>query len=172
MNKFYLFILADHCAGINCHYGTCYEGRCSCSEGYTGTYCENLSMKITFFVFEIKNIFFKILVTIVPPSPPPPPVPQVAQTPPRPLLTPQTVGLLGPKKGQLIDYGRLLGARAGPIGGLLALISGLLLLPLALAFAARKCAHGACIPAGGRYIPVLSGATAAAQTEQRMLFIE
>lgn len=38
------FILADRCAGVNCHYGTCYEGHCSCSEGYTGPYCETASM--------------------------------------------------------------------------------------------------------------------------------
>jgi hypothetical protein len=85
------------------------------------------------------------------------PAPQIAQTP-RPLLTPQTVGLIGPKTGQLIDYGRLAGARAGPIGWILALVAGLLLLPLALAFAARQCTQGACIPAGrGKYIPVTTG---------------
>ena len=94
-----------------------------------------------------------------------PPVPLIAQTPPRPLLTPQTVGLMGPKKGQLIDYGRVLGSRAGPIGGILALVSGLILLPLALAFAARKCTQGACLPARPRtgYVPVITGTSGVPQ---------
>jgi hypothetical protein len=94
------------------------------------------------------------------------PVPLIA-TSPRLLLTPQTVGLMGPKTGQLIDYGRLLSSRAGPIGWILALVSGLLLLPLALAFAARKCTQGACVPAGSRtgYIPVVTGTTGATQTD-------
>ena len=72
---------------------------------------------------------------------------------------------MGPKKGQLIDYGRLLGARAGPIGGILALVSGLILLPLALAFAARKCTQGACLPARPRtgYVPVITGTTGVPQ---------
>lgn len=72
-------------------------------------------------------------------------------------MTAQTVGLIGPKTGQLIDYGRLLGARAGPIGWILALVSGLILLPVALAFATRKCTQGGCIPMrppGGDYIRV------------------
>ncbi|CAF0944400.1 unnamed protein product [Adineta steineri] len=133
-------IAPDLCAGVNCNQGTCFEGRCTCLEGYTGTYCE----------------------TLITTSPP---VPSVPQTPLRPLLTPQTVGLVGPKKGQLIDYGRLLGARAGPIGWLLAPLAGLLLIPLALAFAARKCTQGACLPGGGRYIPVTMGTTGATQTD-------
>jgi hypothetical protein len=123
-------------------------------------------MKITF--YKIKKIFFSILVATIPP-----PAPQVAQTPPRPLLVPHTVGLTSPKKGQLIDYGRLLGARAGPIGWLLALVSGLLLLPLALAFAARKCTQGACLPGkGGGYVPVVTGTTGATQTYHGLSFIK
>lgn len=39
------FLLADQCAGVICNYGTCYEGRCSCSEGYTGPFCDTLSKK-------------------------------------------------------------------------------------------------------------------------------
>ncbi|CAF1382216.1 unnamed protein product, partial [Adineta ricciae] len=123
----------DLCAGVNCNQGTCYESRCTCPEGYTGTYCET---------------------QITTPSP----APQIASTP-RPVLTAQTVGLIGARKGQLIDYGRLLGARAGPIGWLLAPLAALLLLPLALAFAARKCTQGACLPGGGRYVPVAIGTT-------------
>ncbi len=95
----------------------------------------------------------------------------VPQTPPRPLLTPQTVGLIGPKKGQLIDYGRLLGGRAGPLGWLLAPIAALLLLPLALAFAARKCTQGGCVPGGGRYIPVTTGTTGGTQTGNCIIII-
>ncbi len=95
---------------------------------------------------------------------PPPPAPQIAQTP-LPVLTPLTVGPVGPKTGQLIDYGRVLGGRAGPIGWILALVAGLLLLPLALAFAARKCTSGACLPGGTRgYVPVTTGTTGATQT--------
>ena len=102
----------------------------------------------------------------------PPPVPQVAQTPSRPLLTAQTVGLIGPRKGQLIDYGRLLGARAGPIGWLLAPLAALLFIPLALAFAARKCTRGACLPGGGRYIPVTVGTTGATQTDNGIVLMK
>lgn len=83
--------------------------------------------------------------------------PALVGSPSRPSFTAQTVGYISPKTGQLIDYGRLLSPRAGPIGWILALVSGLLLLPLALAFAARKCTTGACVPPGARrgdYIPV------------------
>jgi hypothetical protein len=42
----------------------------------------------------------------------------------------------------------------------------LLLIPLALAFAARKCTSGACAPGGGRgYVPVKTGTTGATQTD-------
>ena len=96
----------------------------------------------------------------------PSPQPEIAVTP-RPPLNPQTVGLISPKKGELIDYGRLLGARAGPIGWILALVSGLLLLPLALAFAVRQCTKGACLPGRARtgYVPVLTGTTGGTQTD-------
>jgi len=137
----------DLCANVNCNYGTCHQGHCSCSEGYTGTYCD----------------------TLIPTSTP---ALIVAATPSRPPLTAQTVGLIGPKTGQLIDYGRLLGARAGPIGWILALVSGLFLLPVALAFAARKCTQGGCIPmrpGGSDYIRVpvqpVAGAATSAGTE-------
>lgn len=67
----------------------------------------------------------------------------------------------------MIDYGRLLGARAGPIGWILAIVAGLLLLAMALAFAVRKCANGACVPGGARsgYVPVLTGTSGITQTE-------
>lgn len=114
-----------------------------------------------------RNIFFIFEIIVTTPTTSAP-----VATPPRPLLTPQTVGLVGPKKGQLIDYGRLLGARAGPIGWLLAPLAALLLIPLALAFAARKCTQGACLPGGGRYIPVTTGRTGATQTEQGIIIIK
>jgi hypothetical protein len=134
-------VAPDLCASINCNYGLCQEGRCSCYEGYTGGYCDT-------------------------PVTTPSPAPVIALTTQRPVLQPQPVGIIGPKKGQLIDYGRLLGGRAGPIGWILALVSGLLLLPLALAFAARKCTSGACTPFGGRgYVPVKTGTTGATQTD-------
>jgi len=96
-----------------------------------------------------------------------PPVPFVATTVPRGPLTAHTVPMIGPKKGQLIDYGRILGARAGPVGVILALVSGLLLLPLALAFAVRRCAGGGCVPGGNKagYVPVLTGTSGVTQTE-------
>ncbi len=102
-----------------------------------------------------------------------PPVPFVAGTSPRGPLTAQTVPIIGPKKGQLIDYGRVLGGRAGPIGWILAIVSALLLIPLALAFAARKCTQGACIPSGSRsgYVPVLTGTSGVTQTENGKDFI-
>ncbi len=114
-----------------------------------------------YFCLKIILIFaFKIIVTT------PSPLPIIAPTTQRPVLQPQPVGVIGPKKGQLIDYGRLLGGRAGPIGWILALVSGLLLLPLALAFAARKCTSGACLPGGTRgYVPVKTGTTGATQTD-------
>lgn len=82
-------------------------------------------------------------------------------------LTPQPIPFIAPKSGQLIDYGRALGSRAGPIGWVLAIVSGLLLLPLALAFAARQCTQGACLPGGARsgYVPVLTGTSGVTQTE-------
>lgn len=87
-----------------------------------------------------------------------------------PVRPPQLVGQIGPKKGQLIDYGRLLGARAGPIGWILALVSGLLLLPLALAFAARQCTRGGCLPGGaGGYKEIPVTGPGATQTEQGSL---
>lgn len=79
--------------------------------------------------------------------------------------------MIGPKRGQLIDYGRILGARAGPIGWILALVSALLLFPIALAFAARKCTQGACLPGGARaagYVPVQTGASGVTQTENAL----
>jgi hypothetical protein len=95
------------------------------------------------------------------------PVPIVATTGGRLLLTAKPVGLAGPKTGQLIDYGRLAGLRAPAIGWILGLVGALLLFPLALAFAARQCTQGACVPVGGAggYIPVKTGATGATQTE-------
>lgn len=42
------FILADLCANVNCNYGACSEGRCSCYEGYTGYYCDTPSMILFF----------------------------------------------------------------------------------------------------------------------------
>lgn len=101
----------------------------------------------------------------VPLPTPGPPAPLTA--PPRIPLTAQTVPMIGPKKGQLIDYGRLFGPRAAPIGWILAFVSGLLLLPVALAFAARKCTQGACLPGAGRssYVPVLTEAEGVTQTE-------
>ncbi|CAF3883981.1 unnamed protein product [Rotaria sp. Silwood2] len=132
----------DLCAGINCYHGTCYEGRCACAEAYTGYYCDT-------------------------PIAAPSPVPVVVVTTVRIPLAAQTGAVIGAKKGQLIDYGRLLGGRAGPIGWILAIVSGLLLLPLALAFAARQCAQGACLPGGARagYVPVLTGTSGVTQTE-------
>jgi hypothetical protein len=112
-------------------------------------------------IFLKTNIYFlfKMIVTT-----PPPPAPQIAQTP-LPVLTPLTVGPVGPKTGQLIDYGRILGGRAGPIGWILALVAGLLLLPLAIAFAARQCTRGACCPRPATgYVPVTTGTTGATQT--------
>ena len=77
---------------------------------------------------------------------------------PRPVLTPHTVGPIGPKKGQLIDYGRLVSGRAGPIGWILPLLSVLLLIPLSFCFAVRKCATVGCLPARTRgYVPVVAG---------------
>jgi hypothetical protein len=150
-----------------CNFGSCYEGRCVCMEAYTGSYCDTPSMKRNFFLKKNIDFLFEIIVTT------PSPAPQIGQTPPRPVLTPQTVGVIGPKKGQLIDYGRLLGARAGPIGAILALVSGLLLLPLALAFAARQIARGALLPGGGRgYVPVTTGATGATQTDHGIIEIK
>ena len=52
-----------------------------------------------------------------------PPVPIIAPTSPRGPLTAQTVPIIGPKRGQLFDYGRVLGARAGPMGWILAIVS-------------------------------------------------
>ena len=77
------------------------------------------------------------------------------------------MAVIGPKKGQLIDYGRVAGSRAGPIGWILAIVSSLLLFPLVLAFAARKCALGACASGGTRagYVPVLTDASGVTQTE-------
>jgi hypothetical protein len=102
-----------------------------------------------------------------------PPIPIVGPTSPRGPLTAQTVPIIGPKKGQLIDYGRILGSRAGPIGWILAIVSGLLLFPLALAFAARKCTQGACLPGGARagYVPVLTGTSGVTQTENGKVLI-
>lgn len=96
-----------------------------------------------------------------------PPVPIIGQTSPRGPLTAQTVPMIGLKRGQLVDYGRVLGARAGPIGWILAIVSALLLIPLALAFAARKCTQGACLPGGARagYVPVVTGTSGVTQTE-------
>ena len=101
---------------------------------------------------------FNILVTT------PSPAPVIAPTTQRPVLQPQPIGAIGPKQGQLIDYGRLLSGRAGPIGWILALVSALLLIPLALAFAARKCTSGACAPGGGKYVPVKTSGAGITQT--------
>ncbi len=49
INYFKYYIIADLCSGIYCNYGTCYEGRCSCQEAYTGSYCDTPSMKKRFF---------------------------------------------------------------------------------------------------------------------------
>ncbi|CAF3881254.1 unnamed protein product, partial [Rotaria sordida] len=136
----------DLCTGINCYHGTCYEGRCSCAEGYTGYYCDT-------------PISTAPVVPIV-----------AAVTTVRLPVIAQPGAVIGAKKGQLIDYGRVLGGRAGPIGWILAIVSGLLLIPLALAFAARKCTQGACLPGGARagYVPVLTGTSGVTQTENAL----
>lgn len=156
--------LADLCASINCNYGMCYEGRCQCSEGYTGGFCETPSKREDILLGVHPNLFslLKIVSTTTLP-----PVPIVATTSGRLLLTAKPVGLAGPKTGQLIDYGRLLGARGPGIGWILGLVGAFLLIPLALAFAARQCTQGACVPVGGPggYIPVKTGATGVTQTE-------
>ncbi|CAF0770626.1 unnamed protein product [Rotaria sordida] len=134
-------IAPDLCANINCYHGTCQEGHCICFEYYTGTYCEISTTTIP-------TVLPIISTTIT--------------TTGRTLKTPW----IGPKTGQLIDYGRLGGARLGPIGWILALVSGLLLLPLALAFASRQCARiGVPPPVGGGYVPVITGTTGGTQTE-------
>lgn len=43
--KWEMINLADLCASINCHYGQCYEGRCTCYDGYIGDYCDMPSKK-------------------------------------------------------------------------------------------------------------------------------
>ena len=80
------------------------------------------------------------------------------------------MAVIGLKKGQLIDYGRILGARAGPIGWILAIVGALLLFPIALAFAARKCTQGACLPGSGRadYFPVQTGAPGVTQNDNAL----
>ncbi|CAF3647499.1 unnamed protein product [Rotaria sordida] len=134
-------IAPDLCANINCYHGTCQEGHCICFEYYTGTYCEISTTTIP-------TVLPIISTTIT--------------TTGRTLKTPW----IGPKTGQLIDYGRLGGARLGPIGWILALVSGLLLLPLALAFASRQCARIVVPPpVGGGYVPVITGTTGGTQTE-------
>lgn len=123
-------------------------------------------MKRHFFGDTIWKITSEFVVTT------PAPALQIAPTTVRPVLQPQPVGAIGPRKGQLIDYGRLLGARAGPIGWILALVSGLLLLPLALAFAARQCTRGGCVPGGGGgggYVPVTVTPAAAGNRATRDL---
>ena len=163
-----MFILADHCAGVNCNYGTCYEGRCTCSEGYTGPYCDTLSEYLICLksIESTMHCHCFILVAVIPPAL------LTAPTTPRTAVTVQNVPMIGPKKGQLIDYGRVLGARAGPIGWILGVVSALLLVPLALAFAARKCTQGACLPGGARsgYVPVLTGNSGVTQTENGNCF--
>ncbi|CAF4730591.1 unnamed protein product, partial [Rotaria magnacalcarata] len=59
----------------------------------------------------------------------PPPGPLVVTTIRVP-LTP-IVAITGPKNAALVDYGRSLSSRAGPIGWILALIAGLLLIGIA-----------------------------------------
>ncbi|CAF3511313.1 unnamed protein product [Rotaria sp. Silwood1] len=111
----------DLCANINCYHGTCHEGRCICYEEYTGPYCE------------ISSTTTPIITTTI----------ITTTTTTKTLRAPQPILA---KTGKLIDYGRVGGPRLGPIGWILALVSGLLLLPLALAFAARQCTGGGCIP--------------------------
>jgi hypothetical protein len=82
--------------------------------------------------------------------------------------------MIGLKKGQLIDYGRVSGARGMGIGWILGIVGALLLFPLALAFAARKCTQGACIPGGARagYVPVMTGASGVTQTENGQISLD
>jgi hypothetical protein len=54
-----VYFIADLCAGINCNHGTCYEGRCSCPEGYTGYYCETSGMKRIFLINKNLFLFFE-----------------------------------------------------------------------------------------------------------------
>ena len=154
-------LLADLCAGVSCNYGTCYEGRCSCTEGYTGYYCDTPSRHQWLESLSARLSHVDVLVVAVPP---------IGQAAPPTVRTPfnaQTVPMIGLKRGQLIDYGRIVGARAGPVGAILAFVTALLLFPMALAFAARKCTQGACIPGGARagYVPVMTGASGVTQTE-------
>lgn len=68
----------------------------------------------------------------------------------------------------MIDYGRLGGSRAGPIGWILALVAGLLLLPLAIAFAVRYCMQHPKPPKPMTL--VLVGTTSGTQTEAGIVF--
>ncbi|CAF4222241.1 unnamed protein product, partial [Rotaria sp. Silwood2] len=130
----------DLCASINCYQGTCSEGHCVCYEEYTGPYCDTPLLTTTV----TPLLLISTTITTGPPLGPP---------------------LFGPRSGQLIDYGRIGGPRLGPVGWILALVGGLLLLPLALAFAARQCTGGACAPVvGGGYVTV-PGIANATQTE-------
>lgn len=159
--SFTWLFLADLCAGVSCNYGTCHEGRCSCTEGYTGYYCDTPSRHQWLESISAGLSHVDVLVMAIPP------VGQAAAPTVRTPFNAQTVPMIALKRGQLIDYGRIVAARAGPIGAILAIVGALLLIPMALAFAARKCTQGACIPGGARagYVPVMTGASGVTQTE-------
>ncbi|CAF2152127.1 unnamed protein product [Rotaria magnacalcarata] len=130
------------CADVNCNYGSCEDGVCSCPKDYTGTFCET-------------------------PITTPPPGPLVVTTIRVP-LTP-IVAITGPKNAALVDYGRSLSSRAGPIGWILALIAGLLLIGIALAFLARNCVPKPIPPVPRPVSVVIPGTSNATQTETQNL---
>ncbi|CAF5175988.1 unnamed protein product, partial [Rotaria magnacalcarata] len=135
-------IAANLCADVNCNYGSCEDGVCSCPKDYTGTFCET-------------------------PITTPPPGPLVVTTIRVP-LTP-IVAITGPKNAALVDYGRSLSSRAGPIGWILALIAGLLLIGIALAFLARNCVPKPIPPVPRPVSVVIPGTSNATQTETQNL---
>lgn len=157
---------ADPCASINCNYGTCHEGQCICSEGYTGTYCDSLSIMENVYCGRFYFSVFEIVPTL--PPAPPPTVPPKIETPPivedlyeetttpirtrrirttepptpatttYTVLQPQMIQYVTPPAAMIIDHSAKKFDWHSLLGWLLALLIALLLIPLCIVFAIRE----------------------------------
>ncbi|KAI0987228.1 hypothetical protein GJ496_005757 [Pomphorhynchus laevis] len=143
--------LEDLCYSISCLNGQCHEGKCICGEGFAGSECEKaidtcLSVQcrhgqcidgacLCDSGYEGK---YCDIIAVIPPA----------------------WSSRDPLQGGLIEYGRVPRTRGKHLGAIFAIVSGLALGALAGAFAARKCAEGACVPASSAVttIPVTTDA--------------
>lgn len=143
----------DPCFNVDCHDGGhCIDGLCVCYSGHYGDHCEITDLCASVICASTQHCVDGICEC-----------PAGYEGPScDKLIVPiaEGWGPQGPLEGGLIEYGRVPRSRGKHLGAIFAIASGLALGALAGAFAARKCAEGACVPgprsAAVTHIPVIS----------------